>query len=107
MDLQPPTLRRRSTTFNEFITRRNLLEEPNTFVFHSVNRNLLNEFNQYADENLLIGQIEEQIDIIIEEILGDISDYEDNSDIEEEMDYEYDTDDNIDTEIRPWEVDEE
>lgn len=84
-----PTLRRHSTTFNEYIRR-----------------NLLNEFNEAADEHT-IDIIEENIEIIIEEMLEDLSEDEYVSDIEE-MDWEYDTDEDIIvTEIRPWDVDEE
>jgi len=108
MDLQPPILRRHSTTFNEFLMRRNLLEEPEAFVFRSVRRNLLHDFNEVANDPLIVEQFEQQIEIVIEEMLEDVSDNEDYIiDIEEEMDYEYDTEDNIPTEIRPWNVDDE
>ena len=106
MDLQLPVLRRRSTTFNEYFNR-NLLELNDAFVVRPISRNLIHEFNQVSDEMIEIEQLEEEIESIIEEMLGDISEIEDSSDIEEEMDYEYDTDDNIPTEIRPWDVEDE
>jgi len=106
MDLQLPVLRRRSTTFNEYFNR-NLLELNDAFVVRPIRRNLIHEFNQVSDEMIEIEQVEEEVESIIEEMLGDISEIEDSSDIEEEMDYEYDTDDNIPTEIRPWDVEDE
>ena len=107
MDLQPPVLRRRSTRFNEHFNR-NLLELNDAFVVRPIRRNLIYEFNQVAHDIIEIEQIEEQVESIIEEMLGDISEAEDNtSDVDEEMDYEYDTDDNIPTEIRPWDVEDE
>ena len=107
MDLQPPVLRRRSTTFNDYFNR-NLLELNDAFVVRPIRRNLIHDFNQVAHDIIEIEQIEEQVESIIEEMLGDISEAEDNtSDVDEEMDYEYDTDDNIPTEIRPWDVEDE
>ena len=90
MDLTIPTLRRHSTTFYDY-TRRNLLDE-----FNSV------------EHEIIIEDLEEQIEIIIDEMLEDMSDNEsETSEIYEDMDYEYDTEeDDIITEIRPWEVDE-
>jgi hypothetical protein len=106
MDLQLPVLRRRSTTFNEYFNR-NLLELNDAFVIRPIHRNLIHEFNQVSDEMIEIEQVEEEVESIIEEMLGDISEIEDSSDIEEEMNYEYDIDDNIPTEIRPWDVEDE
>lgn len=83
------TLRRHRTTFNDYLTRRNLLDE----------------FNEVANTY----PIEENIEIIIDIMIDDISDNEDEyvSDIEE-MDWDYDTDEDIIfTEIRPWDIDEE
>jgi hypothetical protein len=90
MDLTIPTLRRHSTTFYDY-TRRNLMEA----------------FNAAADD-IIIDEIEQQIEIIIDEMLEDMSDNEsETSEIYEAMDYEYDTEeDDIITEIRPWDVDE-
>ena len=64
-------------------------------------------FNAAADD-IIIEDLEEQIEIIIDEMLEDMSDNEsETSEIYEDMDYEYDTEeDDIITEIRPWEVDE-
>jgi hypothetical protein len=107
MDLHLLVLRRRSTTFNDYFNR-NLLELNDAFVVRPIRRNLIHEFNQVSDEMIEIEQIEEEVESIIEEMLGDISEAEDNtSDVDEEMDYEYDTDDNIPTEIRPWDVEDE
>jgi|LakMenE18May11ns_1017448.scaffolds.fasta_scaffold9489443_2 hypothetical protein len=107
MDLHPLVLRRRSTTFNDYFNR-NLLELNDAFVVRPIRRNLIHDFNQVAHDIIEIEQIEEQVESIIEEMLGDISEAEDNtSDVDEEMDYEYDTDDNIPTEIRPWDVEDE
>jgi hypothetical protein len=90
MDLTMPTLRRHSTTFYDY-TRRNLMEE----------------FNSVEHENIF-EDLEEQIEIIIDEMLEDMSDNEsETSEIYEAMDYEYDTEEDvIVTEIRPWDVDE-
>ena len=90
MDLTMPTLRRHSTTFYDY-TRRNLMEE-----FNSV------------EHEIIIEDLEEQIEIIIDEMLDDLSDNESEiSEIYEAMDYEYDTEEDvIVTEIRPWDVDE-